>query len=350
MTKSFSHYLDLIRFVAALAVFIQHLALYPFTDGVVWAPLASYGRTAVIAFFVLSGYVISYVSSNRENAPRAYFASRVSRLYSVILIALPFTFLADIAGMHIDPEYYSIPKVLWKPESWAGYISSLLFVNEYQVFGFNGIAPGTNGPYWSLSFEATYYWIAGLGLFFSPAISIPAALALLMLGGRTIAALFPIWLLGFFLYRTRSPRFLNAYAAFGAFVIFGLSVLAVPSILKYFPQDNFGIIFPWGRGPFDAVLIQDYFIALVFSVHLFFARLVIAGPGLSARSAKVFAWLGSPIPPALSCPLPADRDQPLGFGHYTACHVHRGACCNYRDYCDANMRKTQVYNPPWAHW
>ena len=62
----FSLYLDIVRFIAAIAVFLDHISSYPFTKNLFWSPLGSYGGIAVIIFFVLSGYVIAYVTSTRE--------------------------------------------------------------------------------------------------------------------------------------------------------------------------------------------------------------------------------------------------------------------------------------------
>ena len=87
MTPAFSLHLHLTRFGAALAVFFEHLASYPFTQGTLWARLSAYGTIAVRIFFLLSGYVITYVVANRERTARQYLVGRASRLYSVIPIA-----------------------------------------------------------------------------------------------------------------------------------------------------------------------------------------------------------------------------------------------------------------------
>jgi peptidoglycan/LPS O-acetylase OafA/YrhL len=159
-----SLYLDLVRFWL-LPVFF--LSIFPQTDYIrgLWWRLGNYGAVGVIIFFVLSGYVIAYVLSTRENSIGPYFSNRISRLYSVALPALILTFTLDSVGIFINPDFYQMKAVLWRPESWSGYISSIFFLNEYQIFDFGGISPGTNGPYWSLSFEATYYLVAGVAIF-----------------------------------------------------------------------------------------------------------------------------------------------------------------------------------------
>ena len=154
MTPAFSLALDGVRFLAALFVLFDHLSSAPFTQNVIPARLGAYGDIAVTVFFVLSGYVIAHVVATREQNAADYAMARLSRLYSVVLPALLLTCAADALGAWLDPAFYAEQKVLWQPVSAAGYVSSALFVNEFQIFGFGGIAPGSNAPFWSLSFEA----------------------------------------------------------------------------------------------------------------------------------------------------------------------------------------------------
>ncbi len=306
MSKSFSLYLDLIRFLAALAVFLAHLSSAPFTINTVWWRLGAYGDIAVTLFFVLSGYVIAYVTATRERTPADYFSARIARLYSVVGIALILTFSFDLIGMSVNPGFYSIQKVLWKPASWAGYLSSAVFINEYQIFEFNGISPGTNGPFWSLSFEATYYVVAGLVLFSPRRIWIPASLIVLGAAGRTVVALLPIWALGFMLYhwpgKKQIPTCLWLFLA-------GMSaavILAMPTLLTRFPADNFGAWFPWGRAPSNRNILEDYFVASAFALHLISVKNLLSGPAyIQPRITSAVRWLGSQTFPLYCLHYPA---------------------------------------------
>jgi hypothetical protein len=76
MHPGLSFYLDLIRFISALEVFLYHIGL------------ARFGHEAVIVFFVLSGYVISYTAKNNDRTIGRYAISRFTRVYSVALPAL----------------------------------------------------------------------------------------------------------------------------------------------------------------------------------------------------------------------------------------------------------------------
>ena len=86
MSPSLSLYLDLTRFAAALVVVLGHswLVLLPAY------PLHWPGPAAVIVFFVLSGFVIAYVTDGRDRTLADYALNRLSRLWSVALPALGF--------------------------------------------------------------------------------------------------------------------------------------------------------------------------------------------------------------------------------------------------------------------
>lgn len=237
--------------------------------------------------------MISYVTSRRENNLESYTISRLSRLYSVVLIALPLTFLFDQIGSLANPEFYSFHKVLTKPESWQGYLSSFFFVNEYRIFHFNGIAPGTNGPYWSLSFEATYYFIAGILLFTRKWFWLPVAVLLLISAGNTIAILMPLWFMGFYLYRLKIDFIRQSYKTY--FIFFGsiIALLLAPVVDNYLPHINHYIRFPWGRGPFNRDVVVDYYIAAAFCMNIIYGRVIFnESLNLFKKVEKIIRWLG----------------------------------------------------------
>ena len=270
MKKPVSLYLDLVRFSAALAVFVSHLGSYPFAvRNLVWWRLTTYGTIAVTIFFVLSGYVIAHVVSTTEKDASRYFRARAARLYSVLLLALALTFLFDNIGMALHPALYSLKAVFWNPESWKGYLATLFLVAEYPIF--HGISAGSNAPLWSLSFEATYYVIAGLILFSSKRVWIPASAVILLLAGKTITALLPVWGLGYFLYNrnigAKLPKPLLVGGALSAVILIAL----IPQYLNDLPlwlSSNFGVYLPWGVAKFDRLLIEDYVVAILFAINL----------------------------------------------------------------------------------
>jgi peptidoglycan/LPS O-acetylase OafA/YrhL len=282
MTKSFSLALDALRFLAACCVLLDHLSSAPFTAHVIPPRLGAYGDISVTLFFVLSGFVIAHVVARNERDPASYAMARLSRLYSVALPAVAATFLADSLGAALNPGFYAEQKVMWRPPSLAGYGASLTFLNEFRGSGAGGLMPGSNAPFWSLSFEACYYALAGLILFAPRRWQMLTIPLLLFAAGPTIACLAPVWALGYFLYLlpppSRIPRLGLAAAALGG----AAPVLLAPDLFGAF--DNFGIHFPWGCGDFNRNLTQDYGVALGFALALHALRGLL-GPELRAAPA-----------------------------------------------------------------
>ena len=327
--RSFSLYLDLMRFLAALAVFLDHLTSFPIT-GIQDGPrqglllIGNYGQSAVTVFFVMSGFVIAYVTTARENSGWTYSVSRVSRLYSVVVPALLLTFAFDLAGQTLHPEFYHIPKILSHAPSVAGYLSSALFLNEYSAFHFGGIAPGSNAPFWSLSFEATYYVVAGLLLFASRRLSVPLAIGLLWLGGSTIVALLPVWALGFGAYRFGAIRLRGIALPLAVVVMTAILILAIPLLLNPIHGDVVGLSLPWGRGQLERDIGKDYATAAAVAVNLVAARsLLVHWPRLLESGAKLIRFLGLSTFPLYATHFPAlaFASAVSPFAHSAKLHV-----------------------------
>jgi peptidoglycan/LPS O-acetylase OafA/YrhL len=291
MTPGMSVYLDIVRFCAAVSVFAFHLSRPPSSFGVIPQDALHYAaQMAVTIFFVLSGFVIAYIVEQSENTFPAFVRGRTSRLYSVLLPALFVTLLFDFVGRSVNPGFYGFP-LTFSPPTFAGYLSSLFFVNEYSIFGFH--TPGTDRPLWSLSFEATYYAIAGVFLFAPRKWSIPFAIVVLACAGRTVAAMFPLWIGGFLLYRWLKNFRMDFVLAAGLFLVSLLLILYVPLIGNSISQDNFGLFFPFGVSYSNRDLVEDYLTAACFAVNLTAARSLFAGQSSDRGSGRTIArWFG----------------------------------------------------------
>ena len=193
MTRGFSLYLDALRFGAAFVVLVSHFAYPRFTEGRwLWIRDFNLGSDAVIVFFVLSGLVISYAVENKASGPGHYAFDRLTRLFSVAFPALLIGFFLDRVGSSIAPHvydgWYYNPLPLWE-QLWRG----LTFSSEWT-----GLQTrlGTNGPYWSLSYEAAYYALFGVMVFTRGV----RRMLLLGLGalvvGLNVLLLMPAWLIG----------------------------------------------------------------------------------------------------------------------------------------------------------
>lgn len=195
MNKNTSIYLDFVRFSAALLVFLHHFS-YERISGKAFASLGRYGEDAVIVFFVLSGYVIAYVATEKEKTPRAYFLSRLTRLYSVVVPALLLTVLLDYIGRHVEPSLYD---GWWYQDShpWIRALASLSFTNQLWFFNIRFFS---NGPYWSISYEFWYYVLFGIAIFQTGLKRWALLVAWALLVGPKILLLAPVWLLGVCVY------------------------------------------------------------------------------------------------------------------------------------------------------
>ena len=194
MKKEFSIYLDLVRFIAAVLVVIHHSNMRELSASLVrWS---SHGPDAVIVFFVLSGYVIAYITATRERDPLDYWASRLSRFYTLAIPIVLLCPLLDAVGESFAVQFYGERTthglVLLRM------VTSLTYMNEIWNMA---IMSFSNVPYWSLNYEMWYY------LFFAMVTFTRANVrtALLCLGalvvGPKILLLAPLWILGVVLQR-----------------------------------------------------------------------------------------------------------------------------------------------------
>src|SRR5438128_2185162 len=129
MTNALSLYLDGLRFGAAFAVFVSHYAVGRISGGLFWQ-VAGYGRTAVLVFFVLSGFVIAWVTETRERSLEEYALSRVARLYSVIIPAFVVTAALDHLAMAVDPRLYGAEWGHGTSHPVLGFALSAVFLGE----------------------------------------------------------------------------------------------------------------------------------------------------------------------------------------------------------------------------
>ena len=196
MNTTVSLYLDLVRVLAALTIFLVHASSDRFTDGWLWR-FSSLGVDAVMVFFVLSGFVIAYVVEQREKSGRDFVLARLARLWSVVAPALVLTLVLDAIGQAFDPTLYHGSHYQDSGPVWR-FIANLFFVQELW---FLSVHPFSNSPFWSIGYEFWYYalfavatftsgWRRGLWVFLVASIAGPKILLLL-----------PVWLLGIYVYK-----------------------------------------------------------------------------------------------------------------------------------------------------
>ena len=189
MKKEFSLYLDLMRVIAALVVFLGHLSWARLSGGAGWW-IQPYGHDGVMVFFVLSGFVIQYVAQHKEKTFYDYSIARLARLYSVVLPALLLTVVCDLVGTSLNASVYLMDR---ESNMLVRCLASGLFLS--QSWGWN-LSMLSNDAFWSLPYEFWYYQIFGAAFFLRGTWRVAGMLIGALFAGPVILMYLPIWLLG----------------------------------------------------------------------------------------------------------------------------------------------------------
>ncbi len=217
ISAPFSIYLDLLRILAASVVVIGHYPVGTWQSDI--TSRYNLGYDAVVVFFVLSGYVISYAAAQIEKTWLNYVVNRAARILPVSTAAVLLSLFLMYFGQLYRPDLYPDVSQLHNIPYYFGLTVSL--VNE---FWWNDVRPFGNGPYWSLALEVWCYVIYGIALFVRGRQRfIWVTLALLATGPKQIIFL-PVWLAGSFAYHLRD-RFTLSRSA--------LSLMCVGPVITY---------------------------------------------------------------------------------------------------------------------
>lgn len=211
--------LDLIRALAAGAVCISHLRNLMFVDyrssaeiglaGKAFYFVSNYGHTAVIVFFLLSGYfvggsVLRQVGNGTWSWQR-YLTERMSRLWIVLIPALLLTMFWDRLGIALvgGPFYLGTEGTFDLQTNVASHLGPATFAcNLVFLQTLTCSTYGSNGPLWSLANEFWYYmWFPAcfvllqkrrrIGVFAAAGVAV-----LTMIAFPSLLSGFGLWLLG----------------------------------------------------------------------------------------------------------------------------------------------------------
>lgn len=222
MRRETSIFLEALRFFAAVFVFLAHFSTHilPTMPGV----LGFNGREAVAIFFVLSGFVIRFVTKNKEREWRSYAVARISRISSVVIPAVALTMILDLVGRSLAPSEY----LRYAPidlGSLGALAASITFTNEVW---FNHIILGSNEPYWSMGFEIWYYALFGVALYCKGLARVTVLLTMALLLGPKILLYMALWLLGVGLYDLmRRLKPFRAHRIVGGGLLLGSALMYV---------------------------------------------------------------------------------------------------------------------------
>jgi peptidoglycan/LPS O-acetylase OafA/YrhL len=173
-----------LRFVAAMVVFISHfLEIFPILGDKTEASfiIAPLGLGGVGFFYVLSGFILTYVYQNRSNSfsVREFYLKRFARVWPLHLVTLLIVLLGVVTLRH----------QLGREHGVAQLVSNFLLMQSWWpdydwVFCING-------PSWSLSNEAFFYlvfpWmIAGGAVAFRKKLIVYAVACTFAIGGLAL--------------------------------------------------------------------------------------------------------------------------------------------------------------------
>ncbi|HBK08800.1 MAG TPA: hypothetical protein DDZ81_23585 [Acetobacteraceae bacterium] len=283
VNREVSLYLDIVRFGAAFVVFGCHIGAWSF-GGFLWR-LVPYGSPAVVVFFVLSGYVIGYVSQKRETTVTDYIVARAARMYSVTIPVLFIGALIDGVGSMIEPGFYSHISLWFPHELWQLPIY-LTFLNRVWSLDFT---PGSIGAYWSLSYEAAYYALFGVCFFLRGTKRMAGAAFIFLIVGPRILAMSPLWFSGLVAYRIGSKQPLDRAAGWVVFI-----VSLVAAVVWNFWSMKHGILQSGVNIPEHGIsgALEDFLIAAIFSLNLIaFNTISSSFQGLANFIVRPVRWL-----------------------------------------------------------
>lgn len=174
-----SIYLDLMRFLAAVSVVLYHSWVEFFPDTRIKFP----GHEAVVVFFVLSGYVIAHAASRPGVNFSVYVQHRMARILPVAWLALALAFVLSLAKG--DMPVFST-------------LMNWFFIGQAGVWW---VEAPINPPFWSLNYEVWYYAIFAAWIYTPRRYRLIATAVAVVIAGPKILLLFPVWLLGVYLYK-----------------------------------------------------------------------------------------------------------------------------------------------------
>jgi peptidoglycan/LPS O-acetylase OafA/YrhL len=186
-----SLFLDVVRLAAALVVAFGHLTQRFFSSG--WPNRIAWATNAVTVFFLLSGFVIRYVTLQVPATLRSYIIDRASRMYSVLAPALAFTILADSLTRFVNPGYY-IPNFGMMYNHF--FLRSLIHLTFTSQIWDHDITYLSNSPTWSLGYEWFYYIFYGFFFYLKGRQRVLALAVGFLVAGPAILILLPIWVAG----------------------------------------------------------------------------------------------------------------------------------------------------------
>lgn len=257
MNKELSNYLDIVRVVASFAVFFQHLSTYN-NDVFPW--FLNYGHIAVMAFFILSGYVIAYVADKKEKTLEVYLKHRFARIYSVMIVAWLLTIFLDSFGSLINSNVYE--GMVANDYAPIRIFSHLLFLHQSW---FIKIQFFSNVPLWSLAYEFWYYILFGIVILYKGKFKLAITITVMLIMGPVTLIYGLIWATGTILFRLHQSNNQHNQALSSILFILSIPVLFSFPYWQHFVQYD---LFSYDKLNLGSI-IKDFVFAIFMTINIY---------------------------------------------------------------------------------
>ena len=237
--KTFSLQLESLRGLSAVVVLFSHAfqAFVAPQDVTLYSIVRLLGQSAVMMFFVLSGFLIGHsiqknIQQNQLFSIKTYTMQRCKRILPPFLFALFWMLLLyALAPYFFATQSHSfeiIPALMLRTAydfSLHELVGSVFFVNEFLTPTLSA-----NAPLWSLSYEVWFYVLAGLMAVWRYAFArVGFVITLLILSVLNLQFLvyFGVWLLAFAFSFDQVRSYLDAKSLKIIQWIFGIFALCI---------------------------------------------------------------------------------------------------------------------------
>ncbi len=261
ITPNASIALDLLRGAAAMTVFLHHANMFGLDGGALAWFRRDVGHSAVVIFFVLSGYVIA-ATLRPGGGALDYAIRRAARIYSVAIPAVLLTWLLDLAMVRWNISSEVPAYQLYRP--WLYFPIDLSFAGQFWRLSEPAFS---NTPYWSLTYEVWYYVVFAIAVFARGLARWFLLAATIGVMGPKLGLLMPIWLGGVAVaYLWKQWRMPRGSCRLLVLVTLGLFVLAKGAHLEDrindVTRDSLSGLLPFPLG-FSQWFAGDYGIGLL---------------------------------------------------------------------------------------
>ncbi len=146
-------------------------------------------------------------------------------------------------------------------------VTSLLFLGESPLAGEGVLAPN-DAPFWSLNYEAMYYWLFAAWVFLRGYRRLLAVCLIAAFAGPLVLLLLPCWLVGIAVHRLAGRSRMSGPTAAAAFATSLLALVAVWYCdLPMIAYQALRHYLPLYRMRFSNRFVTDYLVAFLVGMH-----------------------------------------------------------------------------------